>query len=64
MQRRLEDRIKALCAKALTARESELTATISALRSALQEHNLRLRRLVADDLAGTVNESPQQRRSA
>lgn len=64
MQRRLDDRIKALCAKALTAQESELEAIIVALRSALREHNLRLRRLVAAELAGPVNQQPEERRSA
>lgn len=64
MQRRLEDRIKALCAKALTAHETELEAIILALRSALREHNLRLRKLVAAKLAGRLNQQPVERRSA
>ena len=38
MHRRLEDRIRELCAKALTAQESELDAILSALRSAVREH--------------------------
>jgi hypothetical protein len=38
MLRRLEDRIRYLCRKALTARDDELGALLSELRSALHEH--------------------------
>lgn len=45
MLRRLEDRIRYLCRKALTARDDELDALFSELRSALHEHSNRLRQL-------------------
>ena len=66
MHRRLEDRIRELCAKALTAQESELHAVLSALRSALREHIERLRRLAAAKLVaiGGNGEQLQDRRSA
>jgi hypothetical protein len=63
MKRRLEDRIKALCAKALMAQDAELHEIISALRTALREHNFRLRKLVADKHAGAAS-GPAERRSA
>jgi hypothetical protein len=49
-RRRLEDRIRELCARALTAQESELDAILHALRSALREHAERLRKLAAAKL--------------
>jgi len=65
MHRRLEDRIRELCAKALTAQESELHAILHALRSALREHNGRLRRLAAAKLVSIEgNGKLQDRRSA
>ena len=45
--RRLEDRIRELCARTLHAREPEWSAIISELQLALQEHNLRVRNLAA-----------------
>ncbi len=45
MLRRLEDRIRYLCRKALTARDDDLDALFSELRSALHEHANRLRQL-------------------
>jgi predicted component of type VI protein secretion system len=49
--RRLEDRIRELCAHAVTAQESELESIFSALQHALREHNDRLRKLAAEKLA-------------
>ena len=49
--RRLEDRIRELCSIVVTAREAELEPAFSELKSALQEHTLRLRQMVADNLA-------------
>jgi hypothetical protein len=62
MHRRLEDRIRELCAKALTAQESELHAILSALR----EHIERLRRLAAARLLSIEGNGYQlqERRSA
>ena len=49
--RRLEDRIRELCARAVTATGAELEPLISELQSALREHNSRLRTLAAAKLA-------------
>jgi hypothetical protein len=49
--RRLEDRIRELCAKAVAADSSELSAIFSELKSALHEHSERLRKLAAEKLA-------------
>jgi hypothetical protein len=49
--RRLEDRIRELCARALSASGAELEPLISELQAALREHNSRLRKLAADKLA-------------
>jgi hypothetical protein len=64
MHRRLEDRIRELCAKAVTAQEPELHAILNALRSALREHNRRLRRLAVAKLLSIEGNQPQDRRSA
>lgn len=47
MLRRLEDRIRLLCCKALTARDNEAEAIFRDLRSALHEHTDRIRQLAA-----------------
>jgi len=49
--RRLEDRIRELCARAVAAQDSELVTIFSALQQALREHNDRLRKLAAAKLA-------------
>jgi hypothetical protein len=66
MHRRLEDRIRELCAKALTAQESELHAILSALRSALRAHAERLSKLAATKLVSIEGNGDQlrDRRSA
>jgi hypothetical protein len=51
MLRRLEDRIRYLCRKALTARDDELGSLFWELRSALHEDANRLRQLAALNLA-------------
>ena len=48
--RRLEDRIRELCIRALTADDAHLEPVLSELKSALQEHTARLRRLAARNL--------------
>ena len=40
--RRLEDRIRELCARALFEKDPEWSATIHQLQSAIQEHALRI----------------------
>jgi hypothetical protein len=54
--RRLDDRIRDLCAKAVTAPESELHAIFSELNAALREHNERLRKLAAEKLGPRPDE--------
>ena len=49
--RRLEDRIRELCAKAVAAKDGDLDPTLAELREALHEHNVRLRKLAAAKLA-------------
>ena len=51
MLRRLEDRIRYICWKALTARDDELGSLFWELRSALHEHANRLRQLAAPKFA-------------
>jgi hypothetical protein len=46
MLRRLEDRIRELCAKSITAGEDDL-AIIADLKAALREHVERIRKVVA-----------------
>ena len=53
MPRRLEDRIRELCVRVLTARESDWPGTLVELRMAIQEHSLRVTNLAsAATLAG------------
>jgi hypothetical protein len=49
--RRLEDRIRELCAQAVAAQDPDLGSILSALQLALREHNSRLRELAATKLA-------------
>jgi hypothetical protein len=53
--RRLEDRIRELCARALYAEEPDWIATIYELQSAIQEHALRVANLTT---AATVGGRP------
>jgi predicted negative regulator of RcsB-dependent stress response len=50
--RRLEDRIRVLCAKVVTADEGEFGSAFAELNSALHEHSDRLRKLAGRKLAG------------
>ena len=43
--RRLQDRIRELCARALYAEDPEWSATLYELQSAIQEHSLRVANL-------------------
>jgi hypothetical protein len=51
VSRRLEDHIKDLCAKVIASRETELDPAISELKSALREHTIRMRKMVAENFA-------------
>lgn len=48
--RRLEDRIRSLCAKVVSVGDKELAPAISDLQSALREHTDRIRKLAAGKL--------------
>lgn len=62
--RRLDDRIRELCLKALTAEDCEMEAVFSELKSALREHTERLRKLLAIKLVNRSKDQPLERRSA
>jgi hypothetical protein len=49
-----EDRVKELCARAVSAVPSELDSIIQELKAALHEHTERLRKLAADKLSVRV----------
>jgi hypothetical protein len=53
--RRLEDRIRELCVRVLTAKESDWPETLMELRMAIQEHSLRVTNLAS---AATVAGKP------
>jgi hypothetical protein len=53
---RLDERIRELCAKAVTAPETELEAILRELNSALREHTMQLRKLAATKLVGGDNQ--------
>jgi hypothetical protein len=63
-KRHLDDRIRELCARALSAEGEEFDSAILALRSALREHNARLRRLTAVKLARPPSPRPETSRKA
>jgi hypothetical protein len=54
---RLEDRIRDLCAKAVTSDESELSTVMSELRSVMHEHIERIRTLA---IRQVVRERPRK----
>jgi len=54
--RRLEDRVRDLCAKVIEAKDSDIDQTIKELRQALAEHNRRLRKMAAQKLTGAQQE--------
>jgi len=60
--RRLDDRIRELCASIVKAREEELEPAISGLKSALREHTTRLRKIIASrSLSGAKPEHKERR---
>lgn len=60
--RRLEDRIRDLCAKAVAAGSGELNPILSELQAALHEHTQRLRRMAAASTFHSPREFPSERR--
>jgi hypothetical protein len=63
MLRRLEDRIRELCARTLVVSGSELEQIFLELKSALHEHTERLRITAAVKLVRRENDGPHERRS-
>jgi hypothetical protein len=64
MRRRLEDKIRELCARSISAREDELTI-IADLKAALREHVERFRNVVATtDFASAKDRLRLERRSS
>jgi hypothetical protein len=61
--RRLEDRIRELCGKALTANDHELSLVIPELQAALHEAIERLRIKAVSILDGGATMAQQRRRS-
>jgi hypothetical protein len=55
----LDDRIRQLCARVVAAGEEDLGPAISDLKSALREHNDRLRKMAASTL-GFLLSSPKE----
>jgi hypothetical protein len=65
MLRRLEDRIRELCANTITARTGdELESVLIRLKSALHEHTERIRKVAADKLLNGGNGAAPERRSS
>ena len=60
--RRLEDRIRELCAKAATASEGETLQVLQELRRALHEHARHLRSMAAQRLTGAKQGLEKERR--
>ena len=62
MRKRLEDRIRELCAKTVVARDHEFEPVIAELKSALHEHTEHLRKLAAVKLTSAKERLTQDRR--
>lgn len=60
--RRLEDRIRNLCTKAVAAGSGELNPILSELKAALREHTQRLRTMAAVSTLRPPREFPPERR--
>jgi hypothetical protein len=61
--RRLEDRIRELCHKAVTANDPELADVISELQSCLRDHAERLRQMMILKLSNRRVDHPPERRA-
>lgn len=64
MLRRLEDRIRILCAGTLAAHGPESEQIFSELKAALHQHSERLRKTAGIKLVRRGSDSPPERRSA
>ncbi|MFZ3266504.1 MAG: hypothetical protein WA172_21050 [Terriglobales bacterium] len=61
--RRLEDRIREMCGRAVTAQNSELDAVFSELKAALREHAKRLGNVAGRKLTGNRTDQTPEGRS-
>jgi hypothetical protein len=61
-ERRLEDRIRKLCAEAVVAGSNEFNPTLAQLKAALHEHTERLRARAVGSVFSPSNEFPAERR--
>jgi hypothetical protein len=61
MSRRLDDRIRKLCADVVQAQENSAEEVIEELKSALREHTARLRQMAAARLTAVKGQSPDRR---
>jgi hypothetical protein len=59
--RRLEDKIRDLCARALTAEAAELEGIFAELKSSLHEHSERLRQTMVTKLATKMSARAERR---
>ena len=62
--RRLEDRIRQLCARAIVPKEPDAPPALGELRLAIQEHVLRLTNLTTAATVGRRPELIRERRNA
>ena len=62
--RRLEDRIRELCARVLYVKEPEWSTVVFELQSAIQEHALRVANLNASVTVAGMSELIRERRNA
>lgn len=62
VSRRLEDRIRDLCAQAVAAGSGDLNPILSDLKAALHEHTRRLRTMAAASTLRPPREFPPERR--
>lgn len=62
--RRLNDHIRELCGKVINAKDDELEAVLTELKTALHEHTAKLRKLAAKTLIGTLPTTDRRARIA
>jgi hypothetical protein len=61
MPRRLDDRIREMCADVVRAEGTDVEPRFSDLKAALREHTGRLRKLAATKLAAARQQAPDRR---
>ena len=60
----LGERIRELCAKAITAEDSEVQAVLSELQAALREHSQVVRQMATQTLNGESEQGPSDHKIA